>query len=163
SFVTAFSVDAKSGKLTQLNQVPALGEDPCHISFDRTGRYVLIANYTSGNIAVFPIEDDGKLGERTAFVQHKGSGPNKERQEGPHAHYIQVSNDNRFAFAVDLGLDEVLVYKFDAKTGSLTPNDPAFFKLKPGSGPRHIAFSPDERFAFVLTEIGASVVALSYD
>ena len=163
SMVSAFALAPKTGKLTLLNQLPALGEDPCYISFDKTAKYVLVANYTSGNIAVFPILPDGRLGEHTAFVQHGGAlGPNKERQEGPHAHWIETSPDNRFALAADLGLDQVLVYKFDAIKGTLSPNEPPFAKLKPGSGPRHIAFRPDGNFFYVISELNSTVTAFHY-
>src|SRR5260221_10087166 len=115
STVSAFAVDAKSGKLTLLNQIPSLGEDPCYLSFDKTGKFLLVANYSSGTSAVFPILADGRLGEHTALVKDQGAtGPNKERQEAPHAHWIETSPDNRFALVADLGLDEVLDYKFDA-------------------------------------------------
>src|SRR6266404_1108848 len=135
STVSAFAIDAKNGKLTILNQLPSLGEDPCYLSFDKTGKYVLVANYSSGTVAVFPILADGRLGEHTALVKDQGAtGPDKERQEGPHAHWIETPPDNRFALVADLGLDEVLVYKFDAASGTLTPNEPAFARLKAGSG-----------------------------
>jgi 6-phosphogluconolactonase len=129
SMVSAFALERKTGKLTLLNQLPALGEDPCYISFDKTGKYALVANYTSGNVVVFPILPDGKLGEHTALVQDSGTlGPNKERQEGPHAHWIETSPDNRFALVSDLGLDEVLVYKFNAVKGTLSPNQPPYIR-----------------------------------
>lgn len=164
STVSAFALAPKTGKLTLLNQLPALGEDPCYISFDKTAKYVLVANYTSGNIAVFPILPDGRLAEHTALVQHSGAiGPNKERQEGPHAHWIETSPDNRFALAADLGLDQVLVYKFDAMKGTLSPNEPPSAKLKPGSGPRHIAFRPDGNFVYVISELNSTVTAFQYD
>ena len=164
SMVSAFALEPKTGRLTRLNQLPALGEDPCYISFDKTGKYVLVANYSSGNIGVFPILADGKLGEHTALSQNTGSlGPNKERQEGPHAHWIETSPDNRFALAVDLGLDEVLVYKFDAVRGTLSPNEPPFAKLKAGSGPRHIAFRPDGKFVYVISEVSSAVTSFHYD
>lgn len=162
--VTAFSMDAQSGKLKQLNQVSSLGTDPCFISIDKSGKYLLVANYTSGSVAVFPIEADGSIGKSTAFVQHSGkTGPNKQRQEGPHAHWIATTNDNRFAVAVDLGLDEVLVYKFDARSGTLTPNDPPYVKIKAGSGPRHLVFSKDEKFAYVASEVASTVTVLKFD
>jgi 6-phosphogluconolactonase len=161
--VTSYSLDRKSGKLTQLNQVPSGGADPCYISFDNTGKYALVANYTGGSVATFPISSDGRLGPASAFVQHTGSGPNRERQEGPHAHYIATSADNRFAFVVDLGLDEVVIYRFNSTTGSLTPNNPPFVKLDPGSGPRHLAFHPNGKFAYVLSEVKSTVTAFAYD
>lgn len=164
SMVSAFAVDAKSSKLALLNQVPALGEDPCYIALDKSGKYALVANYTSGNVAVFPILPDGRLGEHTALVQNSGAtGPNKERQDGPHAHWIETTPDNRFALVADLGLDEVLVYKFDAAKGTLSPNQPAFAKLKPGAGPRHIAMHPNGKFVFVASELNSTVTAFSFD
>jgi 6-phosphogluconolactonase len=161
--VTSYSLDPKSGKLTQLNQVPSGGADPCYVSFDQTGRYLLVANYTGGSVSTFPIAPDGRIGPASAFVQHTGSGPNKERQEGPHAHYIATSADNRFVFVVDLGLDEVVVYRFDPAKGSLTPNDSPFAKLAPGAGPRHMAFHPNGKFAYVLNEVNSTVTAFAYD
>jgi 6-phosphogluconolactonase len=161
--LSAFSIDHATGKLTLLNEVATRGADPCYVSIDKTGKYVLVANYTGGSVAVFPVLSDGKLGEATGFVQHTGHGPNKERQEAPHAHFIDLSPDNRFALVNDLGLDEVLVYKFDSSKGTLTPNDPPFAKVDPGSGPRHLALRPDGKFAYVLSEIKGTVTVFSYD
>jgi 6-phosphogluconolactonase len=164
STITSFAIDAKSAKLTQLNQLPALGEDPCHLSFDKTGKYLFAANYSSGNVAVFPILADGKLGEHTALVKDAGVlGPNKERQDAPHAHWIEVSADNRFVFVSDLGLDEILSYRFDAAKGTLTPNNPPFAKLAPAAGSRHAAFSPDGKFLYVVSELNSTVTAFAYD
>jgi 6-phosphogluconolactonase len=164
SAVSAFALDPHTGQLTRLNQKPALGEDPCYISFDRSGKFVLIANYTSGNVAVFPILADGKLGEHTALVQDDGElGPNKERQEGPHAHWIETTPDNRFVLSVDLGLDEILIYKFDASKGTLTPNQPAFAKLAGGTGPRHFTFAPSKKFAYSVDELNSTVTVFSFD
>jgi 6-phosphogluconolactonase len=161
--VTSYSIDAKSGKLVQLNQVASGGADPCYVSFDQSGKYLLVANYTGGSVSTFPIAADGHIGPAAAIVQHTGSGPNKERQEGPHAHYSATSADNRFVFVVDLGLDEVVVYRFDPATGSLAPNDPPFAKLAPGAGPRHLAFHPNGKFVYVLNEVIPTVTALAYD
>ncbi|HKW32751.1 MAG TPA: lactonase family protein [Candidatus Acidoferrum sp.] len=167
SMVSAFSLDAKSGKLTQLNQLPALGEDPCYLSFDRTGKYVFVANYTSGNVVVFPIEADGKLGSATANVRDEGRlGPNKERQEGPHAHWIEASAGNRYAYVSDLGLDTVLIYKFEAASGKLgnpgsNPVDAFSATLAPGSGPRHVAFSRSGNFMYVLGELQSTVTVFA--
>jgi 6-phosphogluconolactonase len=161
--VSAFSIDRETGKLTFLNEVGSRGADPCYIIVDKAGKHVLVANYTGGSIAAFPIDDSGKLGAASAFVQHTGHGANPKRQEGPHAHSIDLSPDNRLAFVDDLGLDELLVYKFDASTGSLTPNDPPFVKLDPGAGPRHFALHPSGKFAYVVAEMASTVTALSVD
>jgi len=161
--VTSFAIDRATGKLTSLNEVASRGADPCYISFDKTGKYVLVANYTSGNIAVFPIQKDASLGEASAFVQHTGHSVNAERQEGPHAHWIETTADNRFAIVSDLGLDELLVYRFDASNGSLSPNDPPYAKLDAGSGPRHFAFHPNGKFAYVVNELGSTIISLTYD
>src|SRR6202790_1140927 len=161
--VTSYSIDTKSGKLVQLNQVASGGADPCYVSFDQSGKYLLVANYTGGSVSTFPVAADGHIGPAAAFVQHTGLGPNKERQEGPHAHYSAPSADNRFVFVVDLGLDEIVVYRFDPARGSLTPNDPPFANLAPGAGPRHLAFHPNGKFAYVLNEVNSTVTAFAYD
>jgi 6-phosphogluconolactonase len=174
SAVSAFAIDAKSGKLTLLNQLPALGEDPCYLSFDKTGKYVLVANYSSGNVVVFPLGADGKLGAATANVRDEGKfGPNKERQNGAHAHWIETPNGNGMVFVADLGLDQVLIYPFEPKTGSLASDKVATstrsstaspgwsVTLSPGTGPRHVAFSRGRlfygRFLYVLGELRSSV------
>jgi 6-phosphogluconolactonase len=161
--VSAFSIDRATGKLTLLNQVASGGADPCYITVGKTGKYVLVANYTGGSIAAFPVLQDGRLGEASVFIQHTGHGTNPERQEGPHAHSIDMSPDNRFAIVDDLGLDETLVYKFDGGKGSLTANDPPFAKADPGAGPRHFALSPDGKFGYVIDEMGSTVEAFAYD
>jgi 6-phosphogluconolactonase len=161
--VSAFSIDQATGKLTLLNQVESRGADPCYITVDKTGKYVLVANYTGGSVATFPVLADGRLGEASAFVQHTGHGPDPQRQEAPHAHSIDLSPDDRFAIVDDLGLDETLVYKFDSSKGSLTPNSPAFAKVAPGAGPRHFALHPNGKFAYVVNEMGWTVSAFGYD
>ena len=164
SAISAFSVDPASGKLTLLNQLPSEGEDPCYLSFDKSGKYLFVANYTSGTVAVFPILNDGKLGAPTSVVKDSGHlGPNKERQEGPHAHWIQPSPDNRFVLVADLGLDEILVYRFNPANGSIARNEPAFAKVAPGAGPRHGMFSFDGKFVFVVSELNSTVTTFSYD
>lgn len=161
--VSAFSIDRATGKLTFLNEVSSRGADPCYVTVDKTGKYVLVANYTGGSVAVFPISNDGKLGEATAFVQHTGRGFDPKRQEGPHAHSINLSPDNRFAMVDDLGLDELLVYKFDSSKGSLTPNAPPFAKLDPGTGPRHFALHPSGKFGYVIGEMKGTVTVFAND
>ena len=168
STISAFAVDAQSGKLTLLNQLPALGEDPCYISLDRAGKYIFVANYTSGNVVVFPIGPDGKLGTATANVHDEGKlGSNKERQEAPHAHWIEPSLDGRSVYVADLGLDRVLRYGFDATKGALSagPVRSAWShsmidesaKLSRGTGPRHVAFSSGGIHMYVLGELQSTV------
>jgi 6-phosphogluconolactonase len=161
--VSAFSIDAATGKLTLLNQRPSMGKGPCHLVLDKDGRNLLVANYGSGTVAVFPVGPDGRLGEATSVVQHTGKSVNPERQKGPHAHCMTLDPANRFVFACDLGLDKILTYRFDARKGTLTPAEPAFTPLKPGAGPRHMVFRPDGRFAYVINELTSSVTAFGYD
>ena len=160
--VTAFSIDRESGKLTPLNQQPSMGSGPCHLVLDRTRRYLLVANYGSGSVSVLPVAADGRLGAASDVVQHTGSSVNPDRQKGPHAHCVTMEAGNRFAFVCDLGLDKVMVYRFDSEHGKLTPHDPAFAPLKPGAGPRHMVFRPDGRFAYVVNEMSSTVTAFAY-
>ncbi len=161
--VSAFSIDRSSGKLTFLNQQSSGGGAPCHLNVDATGRFVLIANYTGGSCAVFPIETDGRLAPSSAFVQHRGSSVNRQRQSAPHAHGIYLDPQNRFAFVPDLGLDKVLIYKFDAARGLLEPNDPAFGEVPPGSGPRHLALHPNGQHAYVINEMLCTITGFACD
>jgi 6-phosphogluconolactonase len=161
--VSAFAIDAKTGKLTLLNQQPSGGEGPCHLVVDREGKHVLAANYGGGSACVLPIGSDGKLGKATAFVQHEGSSVNKERQEKPHAHSIHLDPENHFAIVADLGLDKVMVYKYDAVKGTLKPNDPPAATVPPGSGPRHFAFHPKGKYAYAINELKSTVTAFQYD
>jgi len=161
--LSAFAIDHKTGKLTFLNEVPTRGADPCYATVDKTGKYVLVANYTGGSVAVFPIREDGSLDEASDFVQHTGHGPNPKRQEGPHAHSIDLSPDNRFAFVDDLGLDSLLSYKFDAIHGKLIPYATMVTHFADGSGPRHFALHPSGNFAYVLAEMQSTVTTLDAD
>ena len=166
--VTAFEINHQTGKLSLLNQVPSRGADPCYIAFDKTGKFALVANYSGGSVAVFHVEHDGvqhdgQIGQSSAFIQNVGSSVDKQRQAGPHAHWIETAPDNRFAIAADLGLDKLLVYRFDAQTGALTPNTPPSADLDPGSGPRHLAFHPNGNFAYVLNELQSTITAFSYE
>lgn len=160
--VSAFAIDPKTATLKLLNQVSSRGAGPCHISLDASAAFALVANYDSGNIASFPIQADGSLGTAIGFVQHSGSGPDKSRQEGPHAHWIGTSPDNRLALVADLGLDEVVIYGFDATQGTFTPSLSGIAKVAPGAGPRHVAFHPNGKFVYVLSEMASSVTTFSY-
>jgi 6-phosphogluconolactonase len=161
--VTAFSIAPASGELKQLNQKPSGGGGPCHVVVDRLGKNVLVANYGGGSAAVLRIQDDGRLGERTGFSQHSGKGTDPTRQEGPHAHSINLDAGNRFAFVADLGLDRVMVYRFDADKGTLVKNEPPSVEVAPKSGPRHFAFHPSGRYAYVINELAYTVTAMTYD
>jgi len=161
--VNAFSLDPRTGKLTLLNQQASGGGGPCHLAVDATGKCLLVANYGSGSIAALPIHADGSLGEATTTLQHTGHSVNPERQAGPHAHFICPSPDNRYALNCDLGLDQVLVYRLDPAAATLMPNDPPFATVAPGAGPRHLTFSPDGKFAYVINEMGSTISAFSYN
>lgn len=162
--VSAFAIDEVTGALRVLNQQPSEGMHPCHLIVDSAGKNVLVANYTSGTVAVFPIDaNSGLLAKSSTVIQHVGSSVNKQRQEGPHAHSINLDSANRFAFAADLGLDKILIYQFDATTGTLKPNDPAAGVVGPGSGPRHLAFHPSGNYAFVNNELTSGITAFRYD
>jgi 6-phosphogluconolactonase len=160
--VSAFAVQPKTVKLLFLNQVSSHDDNPTHITLDRSGKYALVSNYTPGSVAVFPMLDDGRLVEASAFAQHKGSSVNPTRQEGPHAHATVLSPDNRFAIVADLGLDQLLVYRFDAQKGRLG-TDPRIVKTAPGAGPRHLVFHPNGKFLYVINELQSTVVVYSYD
>ena len=161
--VSSFAIDRHSGKLTALNTVASRGADPCFVTVDKSGKSVLVANYTGGSVAVLPVSADGKLGEASDFVQHLGSSVDPKRQGEPHAHSVVLSADGRFAIVNDLGLDKLMVYRFDAQKGALKPNDPPYGSIKPGSGPRHFAFHPNGRYAYSINEMGNTVTAFDWD
>jgi 6-phosphogluconolactonase len=161
--VSGFSIDEQTGKLTALNQQPSGGDSPCHLSVDKSGKCLLVANYNSGSIAAFPIGPDGKLGEAGSKIQHQGSSVDRQRQSGPHAHFIATDPANQFVLVCDLGMDKVMVYRLDPAKALLTPNDPPSVSIKAGSGPRHFVFSPNGQFVYVISEMAASMTALSYD
>lgn len=162
--VSAFAIDRKTGDLTFLNKQASLGGAPCYITTAENGKFVLVANYLGGNAAVFPIEAGGKLGASVDTKQNSGSGPNKDRQEAAHAHSINLDHKNHFAYLCDLGVDKIFVYEFEEKSGKLKPNaEQPFFQAKAGAGPRHFAFHPDGKIAFVINELDSSVTALEFD
>jgi 6-phosphogluconolactonase len=160
--ITAFALDRKSGRLTALNTVSSGGGGACHLVVDKTGKSLVVANYGSGSVAAFVVNADGSLRGPTAVLKHSGSSVDQSRQRGPHAHAVVLSPDNRFVFVPDLGLDQIRIYRLDAANGALTPNDPPFVTTKPGSGPRHFAFSPGGRFAYSLHEMGSMVTVWAY-
>jgi 6-phosphogluconolactonase len=158
--VSAYSIDAATGKLVLLNQRPSMGAGPCHLILDREGRNLLVANGNGGSVAVLPVAADGHLGDASAVVQHTGKGSHADLQNKPHPNGMTLDPANRFAFVCDLGLDEVLAYPFDAQQGKL--GEPARTRLKPGAGPRHLVFRPDGRFAYVVNESNSTLTAFAY-
>lgn len=161
--VSAFRIDQANGTLTLLNQQSSAGSGPCYLVVDRQGQNVLVANYGSGGVGCLPIERDGRLRRASTTIQHRGHGHDPGRQEAPHAHSINLDAANRHAFVADLGLDEVLIYAFDPAKGRLTPHNPPFVKVASGSGPRHFAFHPEGRFAYLINEMANTVIAFAYD
>jgi 6-phosphogluconolactonase len=158
--VHAFAIEGN--QLCPLNNQPGHGGLPCHIVVDPTGQCVLSANYETGSVAVYPIQEDGSLGAASSVIQHQGSGSSHERQLGPHAHAVVLNANNDLLFVPDLGLDQVLIYKFNPNTGDLTPSDPPFAKLHTGAGPRHFIFDPKEQYAFTLGEMDATITVFAY-
>ena len=171
--VSAYRLHPETGALTYINKQPALGSITAHHSFDKTGRFLLVANYSiyaepadSGPdqaVAVLPIRSDGGLGAPASSHAHPGGGPNALRQERSHAHCIFVSPDNRHALVADLGTDEVVVYRFNAENGALTPSGPKPFKMSGGAGPRHFVFHPSGRWIYLINELDSTVAALAFD
>jgi len=161
--VSAYAIEGKTGKLNPLNQQTSGGSGPCHVSVDATGKCVMVANYGSGSIAALPVKPDGSLAEAATIIQHTGSSLNPQRQAGPHAHFICPSPDNRFALTADLGLDKILVYQLDAPAAKLTTNDPPFAVVAHGAGPRHLAFHPNGKLAYVINEMALTITTFSYD
>ncbi|MCH2592310.1 MAG: lactonase family protein [Pedosphaera sp.] len=160
--VTAFALDVNGGKLNKINQQPSGDTGPCHLTVDATGKYVLVAHYGGGSTSVLPIKKDGSVGAVVSQIKHKGSSVHS-RQKAPHAHAVHVGPNNKFAFAPDLGIDKVLVFSFDEKTGAIAETKFDGAKLEPGSGPRHFGFHPDGKFAYVINEIKQTVTAFRYN
>lgn len=162
NLASAFAIDPESGALTLLNQASTAGDGPCHVAVDRAGRHILVANYSGGNAAVLPIAENGALREAGDVVQHEGSSVHP-RQQAPHAHAVQLDAAGNFAFIIDLGIDRIMIYRYDDETGSLEPNDPPYAAVAPGAGPRHFAFHPNGQYAYVVNELANTVTAFAYD
>jgi len=160
--VSSFAIDLKGGKLTALNQVSARGSSPCDLAFDKTGRFLAVADYASGSVAVLPVLHDGRLGEAAGFDRHHGSSVDPVRQTGPHAHSVLFSPDNRYLLSTDLGLDKIFIYKFDASSGAISPG-PEPVSVAAGSGPRHLVFHPAGQTLYVINEMASTVATFHYD
>jgi 6-phosphogluconolactonase len=161
--VTAYEIDSATGKLHLLNSLPTGGTSTCYVSIDKTGHYLLFANFGSSSVTVFRIREDGSIGEQTAFMKHVGSGRDPAFQSKAHPHSIDVSPDNRFAIVSDLGVDKVFVYHFDASTGALSPDQPPFVESESGGGPRHFIFDSAGKFGYSLHEMSGFVTAMAWD
>lgn len=161
--ISAYEITPHTGQLTLLNRASSGGDGPCYVSLDQTAHFVFVANYSSGNLAAYALKPDGSIGERTALVQHTGRSVNPNRQTRPYAHSVIVDPSNRFVLVTDLGVDKVFVYRFNARDGSLTPNDPPFAAVAPGSGPRHVKFHPNARWAYVVNEMASTVCAFDWN
>lgn len=161
--VAAFSIDDSTGRLKLINYETLTGKSPCHVNLDKNKRYLFSANYHEGTVAIFPITDEGSIAIPTEVVKHTGSGPNKERQEAPHVHFTALSPDEKFLLAVDLGTDRIEAYDFNFQSGKLQHNPSLSTILPGGSGPRHLAFHPNGRYFYVITELSSEVVLLDYN
>ncbi|MDA1297841.1 MAG: lactonase family protein [Chloroflexi bacterium] len=162
--LTAYAIDASSGKLERINQQSTGGAGPCHVAIDATGKYAVVANYSGGSVCMLPISEDGSLKPSSHFVQHYGGTKvNPRRQEKAHAHSANLSPDNRFAIINDLGLDQLRVYEMDLGAGKLIFKESSSVKTVPGAGPRHFDFHPNGRFAYVINELGCTVAAYRYN
>jgi 6-phosphogluconolactonase len=159
--VTSFAVDPATAKLTQISVQPSRGTGPCHLALDRTGRYLAVANYGGGNFALFPVGADGRLQPATTVVAGEGSDPS--RPVTRLGHMVAFDATNRFLVTSDKGLDKLLVFRFDASTGTLTPNQPASASLPTRTGPRHFAFHPNGRWLFSIGEQAATITTFSWD
>lgn len=159
--VSALAVQP-DGTLQQLNQQPSGGTGPCHLAVDPQGRYVVVANYGSGSVASLPIDSQGRLREPVSIIQHSGSSVHPQRQQGPHAHSVTFDTSGRLVVAADLGLDQLLLYRLDLDTGKLSAHEPAWVQVAAGSGPRHFAFHPTGRFAYVINELASTITAFTY-
>ena len=159
-----FSVDPSTNGLTKINEESAAGGGPCFVEVDPTGRTLLIANYGTGSVAALPVDPaTGRLSAPASSDQHQGTGPNEKRQTGPHAHCFRVAPGGKFALSCDLGTDKVMIYRLDPAAAKITPNEPPFGTMSGGAGPRHIAFSPDGRIAYINGEMGQNVTACAWD
>jgi 6-phosphogluconolactonase len=160
--VTSFAIDAVSGRLTRLSVQASLGAAPCHLALDGTGRFLAVANYTGGTFALLPVGADGRLAPAQAVLRNAGTGPNRARQGGPHAHMVLFDATNRYLLGADLGIDRVLVYRFDPASGAVAA-DPSAFEVPPGSGPRHLAFHPRDPLLFAINELTSTVSTFIWD
>ena len=161
--VGAYSIDSKTGLLKLINIQSTKGKDPCHLCIDGTGKYLFAANYNEGTFSVYPLGNEGQIGTISSIFRHKGSGPVKPRQEEPHVHYVTLTPDEKYLCAVDLGIDRINIYSFTPGNGCPLIKEARPVTVKPGSGPRHMDFSPNNKFTYLLTELSSEVVVFEYN
>ena len=161
--VNAYSIDAATGELSFLNQQQTRSALPCHLLVDGTGKVVVTANYSGGAVTALHVEADGRIGEAGQVILHEGSSVNPERQEGPHPHSANIDPTGRYVLVPDLGIDRIVKYRLDAESATLTPADEPSADVAPGAGPRHLAFNPNGRWAYVINELGSTITAFGYD
>ena len=161
--VTAFSFNAATGTLTAMDKQLSGGTNPCYVAVDQSGKWVFAGNYSSGTLAVFPVKNNGSINAASQVIAHSGTGPNKQRQEGPHVHATVVSPDNNYLFVPNLGIDKVMIYQFNKTTGKLTPTPEKFARTAPGAGPRHFDFAPNKKYAYLMEELSGNVIAYRYN
>ena len=161
--VSAFAFDPKTRELQLLNIRPTRGTDPCHVVLNPQNTHVYVSNYGSGSVCIFPILEDGALGEASQLIQHEGASVNKARQSGPHAHSLFFDNSGRFAFVQDLGIDRLMAYQADAVSGALKAAPAPYYQASPGTGPRHCAFHPNGKYLYVIYELSAGIDTLAYN
>ena len=162
--VSAFSWDTISGQLNFLNKQASGGDDPCYITTDQDGKYVVVANYSGGSFSILPVKADGRLEAPVQTIEHTGSGPNKERQEKPHVHCVYFSPDHQQLYVSDLGIDQVAIYNYrQGDVQPLVPANPGFVPFPPGSGPRHLVFHPNGKWVYVVHELDGKITSFQYD
>jgi len=162
--VRVFRIQQDTGMLSPINQQPSQGATPCYVSVPRNRTCVLVANDNTGNVAALPIRPSGELAPASCTIQHEGSSKDPARQEGPHVHSIVLDPAERYAFAADLGTDQVRVYQLDAAAAQLTPSvEQPVVPIAPGSGPRHLVFDADARHAYLINELGNTLTVFDYD
>lgn len=159
--IRSFKIDPDTWNLTLLSEQPSFGEHPCHVTVTETGDYVFLANYTSGSVSMFPVQD-GMIAVMSDTAQHVGFGPNKNRQQSPHAHSVNLSPDGCFLYVMDLGIDKIMIYDVYSTPGQLTPADPPFVNTAPGAGPRHFTFHPNGKIAYVINELNSTITSYMY-
>lgn len=161
--ISSFSFNKNTGSLKELNQQSTSGDHPCYVTVHKSGKWIVAGNYSSGNLSVLPVVIDGSLGKAIQIIKHKGVGPNFQRQRGAHVHATVFSPDGKYLFVPDLGIDKIMIYRFNEKNGRLNAHDQPFLKSEGGAGPRHMEFHPNGRFAYLMEELSGSIRAMQYD